>query len=50
MVVTDDSWYAVRNTPNVTGFIGTGTIPTPISEGELMIEANVTVIYDYWWT
>ena len=35
MIVTDDSWYVVRNTPNVTGFIGTGTIPTPISEEEV---------------
>lgn len=35
MVVTDDSWYVVRNTPNVTGFIGTGTTPTPISEEEM---------------
>lgn len=35
MVVTDDSWYAVRNTPNVTGFIGTGTTPAPISETEI---------------
>jgi len=35
MVVTDDSWYVVRNTPSVTGFIGTGTIPTPISEEEM---------------
>lgn len=35
MLVTDDSWYVVRNTPNVTGFIGTGTIPTPISEVEI---------------
>ncbi len=35
MLVTDDSWYVVRNTPNVTGFIGTGTIPTPISEAEM---------------
>jgi len=35
MIVTDDSWYVVRNTPNVTGFIGTGTIPTPISEKEV---------------
>ena len=34
MVVTDDSWYVARNTPNVTGFIGSGTIPIPISEGE----------------
>lgn len=36
MVVTDDSWYVVRNTPNVTGFIGTGTTPTPISEEEVI--------------
>lgn len=35
MIVTDDSWYVVRNTPNVTGFIGTGTAPTPISEEEM---------------
>jgi transcriptional antiterminator NusG len=35
MEVTDESWYIVRNTPNVTGFIGTGTIPTPISETEI---------------
>jgi transcriptional antiterminator NusG len=32
MVVTDDSWYVVRNTPNVTGFLGTGTTPSPIDE------------------
>ncbi|MFC1612901.1 transcription termination/antitermination protein NusG [Patescibacteria group bacterium] len=35
MIVTDDSWYVVRNTPNVTGFIGTGTVPTPVSEKEI---------------
>jgi len=35
MIVTDDSWYVVRNTPSVTGFIGTGTIPTPVSEEEI---------------
>jgi transcriptional antiterminator NusG len=35
MIVTDDSWYAVRNTPNVTGFIGAGTTPTPIAEEEM---------------
>jgi len=35
MMVTDESWYVVRNTPNVTGFIGTGTIPTPISDKEI---------------
>lgn len=35
MIVTDDSWYVVRNTPNVTGFIGTGTIPSPLSDAEI---------------
>lgn len=34
MIVTDDSWYVVRNTPNVTGFVGSGTIPTPVSPEE----------------
>lgn len=37
MIVTDDSWYVVRNTPRVTGFIGAGTVPTPISEDEIKI-------------
>ncbi|MEK7659402.1 MAG: transcription termination/antitermination protein NusG [Patescibacteria group bacterium] len=37
MIVVDDSWYVVRNTPNVTGFIGSGTTPTPISEDEIQI-------------
>ncbi|MFA4999056.1 MAG: transcription termination/antitermination protein NusG [Candidatus Paceibacterota bacterium] len=35
MIVTDDSWYVVRNTPNVTGFVGAGTTPVPVSEGEI---------------
>lgn len=35
MTVTDDSWYVVRNTPNVTGFIGAGVIPTPLSQAEV---------------
>ncbi len=35
MIVTDDSWYVVRNTPNVTGFIGSGTTPTPIDQKEM---------------
>jgi len=34
MIVTDDSWYVVRNTPNVTGFVGSGTIPVPVSPEE----------------
>ncbi|OGD65632.1 transcription termination/antitermination protein NusG [Candidatus Berkelbacteria bacterium RIFCSPHIGHO2_12_FULL_36_9] len=35
MIVTDDSWYVVRNTPNVTGFIGLGVRPTPMSPQEV---------------
>jgi transcription termination/antitermination protein NusG len=35
MIVTDASWYVVRNTPNVTGFIGLGTTPTPVDIREI---------------
>jgi transcriptional antiterminator NusG len=35
MIVTEDSWYVVRNTPNVTGFVGSGTTPTPVSQEEV---------------
>lgn len=35
MSVTDDSWYVVRNTPNVTGFIGLGVRPTAMSQTEI---------------
>jgi transcriptional antiterminator NusG len=35
MVVTDDSWYVVRNTPRVTGFVGSGVHPVPLSEKEV---------------
>lgn len=35
MIVTDESWYVVRNTPNVTGFVGSGTTPTPIPDEEV---------------
>ena len=37
MIVTDDSWYVVRNTPNVTGFVGAGTTPIPVSLEEVEI-------------
>ena len=30
MIVTDDSWYVVRNTPGVTGFVGAGSKPIPL--------------------
>jgi len=35
MIVTDDSWYVVRNTPRVTGFVGSGTTPVPVSDEEI---------------
>jgi len=35
MIMTDDSWYAVRNTPGVTGFVGLGRRPTPLRPEEV---------------
>lgn len=35
MIMTDDSWYIVRNTRGVTGFVGPGSKPVPLSESEL---------------
>ncbi len=35
MIVTDDSWYVVRNTPRVTGFVGSGNIPRPLNKQEV---------------
>lgn len=35
MIVEDDSWYVVRNTPGVTGFVGSGTQPIPLTEDEI---------------
>ncbi len=37
MIVTDDSWYVVRNTPRVTGFVGSGVYPVPIEKKEIDI-------------
>ncbi|MEK7565901.1 MAG: transcription termination/antitermination protein NusG [Patescibacteria group bacterium] len=37
MVLTDDSWLAVRTTPGVTAFIGTGNKPTPLTDKEVDI-------------
>lgn len=34
MIVNDESWYVVRNTPRVTGFVGSGTQPVPLSPSE----------------
>ena len=35
MIVTDDSWYVVRNTPRVTGFVGAGVSPVPLDPKEV---------------
>lgn len=35
MIVTDDSWYVVRNTPRVTGFVGAGVTPIPLEPKEV---------------
>jgi transcription termination/antitermination protein NusG len=35
MAMSDDSWYVVRNTPGVTGFVGSGNKPIPLSEDEV---------------
>lgn len=35
MIMNDDSWYVVRNTRGVTGFVGPGSKPVPLSEDEV---------------
>ena len=35
MKMSEDAWYIVRNTPSVTGFVGSGTEPTPLAEDEI---------------
>lgn len=47
MIVTEESWYIVRNTRGVTGFVGAGTDPTPLTDDEIrnmgfeQVEINV---------
>lgn len=36
MIMNDDTWYVVRNTRGVTGFVGPGSKPVPLSEEEMM--------------
>jgi transcription termination/antitermination protein NusG len=35
MIIDEESWYVVRNTPGVTGFVGSGTEPTPLTQDEV---------------
>ena len=50
MIVTEESWYIVRNTRGVTGFVGSGTDPIPLTDEEIRSmgfeTANVNVDYD----
>ena len=50
MIVTDETWYIVRNTRGVTGFVGSGTNPIPLTEEEIrnmgFEEVPVTVDYE----
>lgn len=56
MVVTNESWYIVRNTPNVTGFLGAWNVPVPVRGEELdklrgMLERNAETFstkYQVW--
>ena len=36
MIITDESWYIVRNTKGVTGFVGPGSKPVPLSDDEVI--------------
>ncbi len=40
MVMTNESWYLVRNTRGVTGFVGPGAKPTPLSEEDILALGN----------
>ncbi len=40
MVMNDDTWYVVRNTRGVTGFVGPGSKPVPLTEAEIETVGN----------
>jgi len=50
MIVTEESWYIVRNTRGVTGFVGSGTDPIPLTNEEIrnmgFDEVPVNIDYD----
>jgi transcriptional antiterminator NusG len=54
MIMEDDSWYVVRNTPGVTGFVGPGSKPVPLTENEVnaimkqmgMVEGKPRIEFD----
>ena len=50
MIVTEETWYIVRNTRGVTGFVGSGTDPIPLTDEEIRAmgfeDASISVDYD----
>ena len=50
MIVTEETWYIVRNTRGVTGFVGSGTDPIPLTDEEIRAmgfeEASINVDYE----
>lgn len=50
MVMNDDTWYVVRNTRGVTGFVGPGSKPVPLTEDEMMtlgVKTNERINVDF---
>ena len=48
MVMNDDTWYVVRNTRGVTGFVGPGSKPVPLTEEDFEVGDMVVVISGAW--
>ena len=50
MIMNDDTWYVVRNTRGVTGFVGPGSKPVPLTDAEIdslgIMDAEVVVNYE----
>lgn len=46
MIMNDDSWYVVRNTPGVTGFVGSGSKPIPLAEQEVQVIIKQMGLYE----
>ena len=47
MIMTDESWYVVRNTRGVTGFVGPGSKPVPLTDEEVEAMGVVESAYRY---
>ena len=50
MIMNDDTWYVVRNTRGVTGFVGPGSKPVPLTDAEIdalgIMDAQIAVNYE----